>query len=334
MCMMHTIACISLLAALSMAAGAVSLQVGSPLDRLDRLIPIRGQRDAELIAEYSVDEGKAWHPATLYPGATVDEWRGVPMEAWNKAVLDGRLPAGESVCLWNEFFDVDLPASAVQLRLRPVDGGDAVFAAAVDLSGLDDVRVIDRRNAGALVEGGLQEPWGLVCAEGKAPPRESIHRPIERKKVQDTGYYHYEIADIDAGPVVFKPGLEGWYRVYVGMEPHSTIRFYLSKDDVRYAVPNYYSNSRTADGASLADRGAIGDRLCRDYFICSADLTGQDICITPGGSRFWRDVSVRYVRLVPMTAQEVERFHQVRQLARDKGRQFAGYLEPCTPAFY
>jgi hypothetical protein len=52
-----------------------------------------------------------------------------------------------------------------------------------------------------------------------------------------------------------------------------------------------------------------------------------------GGSTIWRDVSIRYLKLVPMSAREVAHHQSVRAAAAE-GRDFAGYLEPTdVPAY-
>jgi len=39
------------------------------------------------------------------------------------------------------------------------------------------------------------------------------------------------------------------------------------------------------------------------------------------------DVSVRYIKLVPMSDEEITAHHEIRRVAREKGRPFAGYIE-------
>ncbi len=317
------------------SCSAAEIDLGLPEERPDRLVTINGSRTEALVAECSTDGGATWHPATIYPGSTVDEWRSTSTAVWNAAALDGVLPAGENEAVWNHFFDIDLSSPIARFRLRTQETGETVLERDVDLTPLSDLTVIDRRNVAALCADGFRAPWELKPAGAKLPAVASIFQRVARKKVPTQGsYYRYEVDNVDPSPLVIPSGLQGRHRIYVGLEPHSALRFWLSEDDVRYEVPNYYSDAHTAEGAMLTDRSTLRDRFCRDYFIASADLTDQDICIAPGGTRFWRDVSVRYIRLVPMTPAEVESFRSVRELAREKGRQFAGYLEPVTPAHY
>lgn len=318
-------------AALAVRAGAEparTLAVGKPTNRSDRLIVISGDRPEALIAEVSTDGPKTWRPATIYHGTTTDEWRACDADAWNRGVLEGRISAGNQPCIWNYAFDVDMPIGSATLRLKSAATGKAVLQATVDLTPSRDVVVIDRRNVAALAGGKLTGKWTLALAGVKNPPVASIGQRIERKKVPLGGkYFRYAINDPDPTPLVIRPNRTGWHRIYVGMEPYATIRFSLSKQGFWYEVPNFYAD----DGGKY---GPPPHCVCQEFYICSADLTGQDLCLAPGGSRFWRDVSVRYIRLVPMTKDEIAHFARVRDLARTKGRPVAGYLEPVTPAAY
>ena len=281
-------------------------EIGAISDRSDRLIKISGKRTVPMKAEFSVDDGKTWRPATIYTGTTVDEWRGSNHEVWNRAAIDGQLPAGGGDCLWNYAFDLELPIEFAAFRLSTAADGTAVFEQTIDFTAARETVLIDRRNVAELAGGKLPARWSLVPAGKKSPAVASIHCTVEK----------------EFSPLVMNPNLKGWYRIYVGMEPYSTFRFHLSEVDARYAVPNYYAKPNNKD------------RFAQEFFVCSADMTGQKICVDAGGSRFWRDVSIRYIRLVPMSEDEVSHFQHVRQLARTKGRPFAGYLEPCTPAYY
>ncbi len=280
--------------------------IGEISDRSDRLIKISGTRISPIRAEFSVNRGKTWQPATIYPGTTVDEWRGTDHKVWNEAVIEGRFPAGGIACLWNYAFDLDLPIESAIFRLVLAGDGTVVLEKTIDFAAAKDTVLIDRRNVTKLAGGKLPQRWSLLSAGKKTPLVDSIHCAVEK----------------EFSPLVLNPNLEGWYRLYVGMEPYSTFRFHLSGIGARYAVPNYYA------------KPGKKDRFLQECFICSTDMTGQKICLDAGGSRWWRDVSIRYIRLVPMSEDEVSHFKRVRQLARTKGRPFAGYLEPCTPAYY
>ena len=302
-------------------------RVESPSGRPDRLVAIEGHRSEPALTEFSTD-GKTWRPATIYIGTSADAWRDCNPDQWNQAVLEGRVPSGNQRCLWNPFFDVDMPIPSARLRLRSGSDGRTLSETKVDLSAARDVAVIDRRNVAALAGGKLSHGWALNPSGLKKPGVPSIFKKVDRKKVPLSGkYYRYQVSDPDPTPLILKPKIEGWHRVYVAMEPYSTVRFWLSADDARYEVPNYYADAAGKGGASTR-------RLCQEFYICSADMTGQGVCIASGGSRFWRDVSVRYVRLVPMTGAEIAHHRRVRELARTKGRAFAGYIEPCTPLTY
>ena len=141
------------------------LDVRAPPDRPDRLIEITGLQDAELIAEFSTDGGDTWYSATLYPGTSTDEWLGCEPNAWNKVALQGRLPAGAQTCLWNYFFDLELPCDEALLRLRSEAGFQVVLEQRLDFQSVWDVVVIDRRNVYPLAGGVLPEKWSLQPAE-------------------------------------------------------------------------------------------------------------------------------------------------------------------------
>ena len=312
---------------LAMAAQADAADVGRPQDRPDRLIAVEGPRDAPWLAAYSTDGGATWRPATMYVGADAEEWRATDPETWNAGVLTGRLPAGTTTCLWNYFFDLEPDVGPVRSRLIAEETGAAILEQDLRLDEAPRVVVVDHRNVRELSGGTLPGQWELAPSGVKEGSAASITQRIAREKIPSGNYYSYNIANADPTPLTLHAGLKGWHRIYVGMEPYSTVRLWLSGDDVRYETPNYYADDTGKGGASTR-------RLCQEFFIASADLTGQDVCIAPGGSRFWRDVSVRYLRLVPMTRDEVAHFQEVRAQARSEGRPFAGYLEPCTPAHY
>ena len=284
---------------------AQPLELSRPADRPDRLMAISGNRKQPCIAEYSADGGRTWKPATMYTGRTVDDWRTCGYEIWNHGVREGLMPPGNQPCVWNYFFDLAMPANRVALRLKSADDGSVVWEQAVDLGDTGDVFVVDCRNAARLAGGKLPAPWQIK--PGTTPlPVESINCE----------------PDVSAPPLVLDPQIKGWYRIYVGMEPCSAFLLYLSGEDIRYSIPDYQGESGPED------------RLCREFYIKSADLTGRKICLAPGGARRWREVSVRYIRLVSMSDKEVEDHQKVRQLAETGGRPFAAYMEQCTPAFY
>jgi hypothetical protein len=321
-----TACCLALTACLASVADE-ALVMGNAASRADRLIPIVGVRSEPLVAEFSVDEGSTWKTATMYGGASSDERRGCSLADWNAGVLEGIVPAGAQTCLWNYHFDLELPRASALLKLASQQSGAVIIEKRVDLRCEDEALLIDHRNAIALAGGALPGKWALTPSgiEGRAAP--SIFLDLGRKNAAKGGDDFFADRVVDDTPLALRPRLTGWHRVYVGMEPYSSVRFWLSRDDARYEVPNYYRDYPAKEqGASR--------RLCQEFLVTYGDLSGQDIMIAPGGSRFWRNAAVRYVRCVPMTQAEIDHVQHVRALAKSKGRPFAGYLEPCTPAHY
>lgn len=304
------------------------MQIQEIRTRPDRLVEIRGERRDETIIEWSSDHGSTWRPATVYPGTCVDQWRSCEPAAWNRAVSSGTLDAGSGAFLWNYLFDLDVPAESVQLRARAASGNVVLQEESIDLGMADDVVVVDRRNVVDLCRGRLPAEWSLRSAVPDSVV--SIHRVVELKEVPvEKEQPRAEIAHADLSPLRLGVGVRGWYRIYLGMEPYSACRFWLSRQGVWYEVPNWHVDSPNRNPNI---KSGEGDRLKQEFFLCSADLTHQDICISAGGARLWRDVSIRYLKLVRMTADETRGFGEVRELARTSGRRFAGYMEPCTPA--
>ena len=266
----------------SIVRGGESASLSRQLDRPDRLIGIKGRRVEEWASEYSTDDGKTWHPATIYRGETIDEWRTCNYAAWNKGTTQGIIPRGSQTCLWNYFFDLEMSADRALLRISRAN--ELVIEQEVDLREVGDVFVIDRRNCAALSDGRLPAPWKLKLGGKKEPAKESITCAVD---------------DPLAPPLVLEPGLEGWHRIYVGMESFSPCRVSLSREQIWYAVPDYQQPPNK--------RGR--NRFLREYYLKSADLTGQDLCLALGGTvPTWHDVSVRHVRFVPMTADDIADF--------------------------
>ena len=288
--------------------------------RPDRLIPLPPFAvDCRL--QFSLD-GQTWSPATVYLGATADAWRALPVEAWNGAAQEGVVPARTPDALWNCFFDVELPAPTCQLRAVPMPDGERLWSGPVDLSHLGTVTVVDHRSFAT----GEQLPgaWTLLDAGLASTRRPSMCRPLRREQRYLQGsdkYYRWEVTEDEPEPLRIDPGVSGWHRVYVAMEPYSAFSLSLGEDAPAYEVPN-----------AVVDSGEA-DRLLQELFIAEVDLTGRAIQVRPGGSRFWRDVSIRYIKLVPMSAAEIEHHAAVRAAA-SRGRAVASYLEPCTVAAY
>lgn len=290
--------------------------------RPDRLIPLP-QLDWDCRVEFSLDFESTWSPATVYLGASVDDWRSCPADEWNAATREGRVPAGTGNALWNCFFDLDLPVAACHLRALGMESSQVLWGSTSDLSHLDSIGVIDHRTFAA-ASGGLPAPWSHHDAGLAAVARPSLHRPLQREHRFLEGsdkYYRWVVKEGEPEPIAIDPGVSGWHRVYVAMEPYSAFELSIGADGPFYEVPNAYVDSGDED------------RFLQEFFIAEVDLTDCPICIGPGGSRFWRDVSIRYIKLVPMSEAEVTHHQQVREAA-GRGRPFAGYLEPCTAAAY
>ncbi len=300
-----------------------ALTIGRPENRPDRLIAISGQRQKELVAECSDDDGKTWRAATIYIGTTIDAWRPCDAKTWNRGTIKGRIPAGDQPCLWNLYFDLAMPADEVLFRIKSPTDGAVVLNKTIDLRKLRDVFVIDRRNVARLAGGGLAAPWGLQPGTQKRPPVDSFGVTLTKKMLVSGRYPIFEIKEASAPPLALTTRRKGWHRIYLGMEPYGSLQFWLSGEQIKYPVPEYHG------GPSVRN-----PRLMQEFYIKSADLTGQEICLACGGARYWRDVSVRYIRFVPLTEDEVAHFKKVRELARTRGRPFAGYAEPCTPCNY
>jgi len=303
--------CAVTLACEQIAAGAeTELTIGRLLDRPDRLITISGDRSQELVVEYSSDGGKTWHAATIYRGVTIDDWRTCDHSVWNRGAIEGRLPAGDKECLWSYFFDVAMPTDEVGLRLRRTGDDKVLKEQTVDLRAAGDVLVIDKRNAVQLAGGTLPAPWQLRPEGKKKPAVPSVTCPVD---------------DPSAPPLALDLNLKGWHRIYIGIEPFAPCQVFLSKENIRYPVPDYHQPP---------DKQGR-NRLCREYYLKSADLTGQNLCLALGGTRRTRhDASVRHIRFVPMSTDEITQFHDARKLAEATGRPFAGYVEQCTAGYY
>jgi hypothetical protein len=307
-----------------------SISLGRFHERWDNLIEIRGPRKSPLAAEFSIDKENAWRPATIYPGANYDQWRSSGPEAWNDAAVGGLLPAGEFPCVWNFFFDLDLPGGRVWLRLRRPDDGEIVFREMIDFRDIASVTVVDHRNVTALAGGTMPGRWAVRVDEDSVSGKPSIFLKVERECLtlpDSDGTKWWHIKNPDITPLILDLALKGWYRVYAGIEPYSAFRMYFPGQDVWYEIPNSVEPDKNAE----AKRPAC---LKQEFLICNCDMTGQKLHLMAGGSRNWRDVSVRYIRLVPMNTDEVNEYHRIRNLARTHGRQFAGYVEPVTTSWY
>lgn len=280
-------------------------------DRPDRLPVIAGPRPEALTAEWSADAGATWHPATVYPGEAVDDWRPVDAETWNRSVTEGVLPAGDRPCVWACWFDLDAPGDPVALRIR---AGDRVLLQQ-DLTIPETGLLVNHRNVTDLAAGPLHDPWSLRVSDVPGARAPSIHGAVRIRRL-DSEYPTAIVQNADHEPLTLAPGLDGWHRVYVGLEPESSVRVSFSNDATDIPVPNQ------ADG-----------KLKREFCVAAADLTGQRVSLRLGGARVWPDLSVRYIRFVPMTDREVAQHRDLRDRAAT-GRPFAGYLEQVTDGYY
>ena len=304
------------------------MQILKILGRADRLVELRGERPEEITVEFSMDQGSTWKSATVYPGTHVDQWRSCEPAVWNRAVNSGTIPAGTGAFLWNYLFDLDVPVESALLRTRAASSDVVLVEENIELGMIDGVVVVDRRNVVDLCRGRLPAEWSLRPASPDSV--ESIHRVVEMREVPvEKEQPRPEIARADLSPLRIGVGVRGWFRIYLGMEPYSACRFWLTKQGVWYEGPNWHVDSPNRNPNI---KSGEGDRLKQEFYLGSADLTHQDVCISAGGARLWRDVSIRYIKLVPMTEDEIRHFGEVRELARTRGRRFVGYMEPCTPA--
>jgi len=288
------------------AAGA--LTVDPPEKRQDRLVRIAGKRPGHLIAEYSVDKGRTWRPATIYNSDTIHGWRREAKKVWDAGVLSGFLKRGSADCLWNYFFDVAMPRESALLRFKLAKDGTVLQEEEVDLRGARDVVVIDHRHFADLAGGALPLPWRLAPGEKKTPAIQSLAAEYD-----------------ETGPSVTlklkKLNLKGWYRVYLGQEKMGSFFFKFSKEPMQYEVPDY--------GGTV---GKWNDRPMREYYLRSADMTGQDFVLTVGGTQYPKPASLHHIRLVPVTEAELAKWRAFRELVEKEGRPFAAYVEQCSAA--
>ncbi|MCK5732743.1 MAG: hypothetical protein KAI38_01045, partial [Candidatus Latescibacteria bacterium] len=217
-------------------------------------------------------------PATIYIGATVDEWRTCDTNLWNRGVLEGVLPSGDQDCLWNTFFDVEVPKAGVHsieplLRFKAAGSSEVTLEQAFELSDVRDGFVVDHRNVAGLAGGRLPEPWSLKQSQLKKRGTLSVFGKVESEQY-DSEYPTSCVKNADLPPLTIRPDLEGWHRIYIGMEPITSVRFSLSEAQAQIPVP-----------------GENEERLFREYCVAEADLTGRDIRLALGGTRVWPDAS-------------------------------------------
>jgi len=295
----------AILLVLSSNGSAAPMSIELPQCRPDRLIRITGEREEALIAEYSADEGRSWHSATIYNCDRIDKWR-ERSKRWNAGALSGVVAKGTHDCLWNYFFDVAMPRDSVQLRFRSKSDGKTAQQQSVDLIGAHDVVVIDPRHFAASAGGTLPKPWDLAAGDRKKPAITSL-----------------VCEDEAAPPLTLKLGVSGWHRVYVGQEKMASFFLKFSKEPTQYEVPDFYGQA-----------DSWYDRPLREYYLRSVDLTEQDLVLSPGGTMYPKPVGLHHIRLVPMGAEEVREWQAFRKTVEEQGRPFAAYVEQCSAAFY
>ncbi len=285
-----------------------SLRIGSPQERPDRLVPISGYREAGLVAEFSENGGRSWQGATIYPGPSVDAWRSADPAAWNASVEKGALPAGQAVCLWNQFFDLADPAAGARLRLKRGADGPIVEEKAFPAETLSAALVITAANLPEFLDGGIPAPWTSAPSSRPGTTFRNIACPAEGERTA----------------LVIRPDLFGRHKIYIGLDRPSAFLLSLSGEDIAYPIPEY--------GAAPAGNGK--DRLSQDILLKSADLTGQTLRLAVGGTRQPQGVSVRYIRFVPQSPAETAAEQEATALARERGRPFAAYVETVEGGFF
>jgi hypothetical protein len=290
------------------ASESAGLAIGEPSERPDRLIEIRGSRSLRLIAEFSSDEGRTWAAATIVPGPEREVLEDERTEGVNDSAGGGAIPAGDRVCLWSHPFDYGLPSGRVALRLRDPGGSvllqkefDAALLAAGGLR-VDDQTVV------RLAGGSWKSPWTLAPTAGNAGADASIRC----------------VSDVPEAPVLdLDLQLQGWHRIFAGIDGGTTLRYSFSGHETIRDVP--VERLRPL-------RGAAGERRqVEEWELPCEDLTGRRLRLMMGGGQ---RTSIHHIRFVPMTSQETASHLASRQRAREHGRPFAGYLEPVTVCFY
>jgi len=236
-----------------------------------------------MVANYSIDGGVTWNSATIYTGETVDEWRATPSVDWDSAAQNGHIASGNPNYVWNYFYDVSMPTTHAFVRLKGADTGKE-WKYQVDLTGAQDVFMLDYRNFEQLSNGHIPSPWAIVPSE-ETPAAARLQAPASYDHVPS---------------IEFDPDLTGWHRVYVGLEEKKRmLRFGLSGDEALYEIPRSSSTTK---------------RHMQEFFLRSADLSGQSTVITPsyhdGG---WTCSDLKHVRYVPMEKNEIA--HHVQSLA-------------------
>ena len=287
------------------------VSISHSASRPDRLPILSGTRPEHLIAEYSTDAGTTWRLASIFPGETVDDWRTVDADAWNRSTTVAVVPIGSSRCVWACWFDLDAPGQKASFRVRA--GDRVVHQEELTLPG--EGLLINHLSISDFADGPLSDPWSLRTSDLPNAQAASVHGKVKIDRLESE-YPSAIVQNADHAPLVLNPQLTGWHRVYLGMEPESSVRFSLSGDETEIPVPNQ------ADG-----------KLKREYLVTQADMTDQKVLLRLGGARVWPDVSIRYMRFVPMTDEEIRDYHGLRSRALS-GRPFAGYLEQVTDGYY
>lgn len=165
---------------------------------------------------------------------------------------------------------------------------------------------------------------GVLLADlSGARPREAIS-PKPRKGCWYTIPYRTETGIqgvmVARGQLTHPPDLrlclpvQGWHAIYVGLFGGSRIdefRLRLKLSDERFfesLAPSRLGYQRKPDGSWLRPRPAIGATDIEEVFWKAADLDGQQLVISHLRTSHPSVAQLAFVRLVPLTAEEVEEY--------------------------
>ena len=131
--------------------------------------------------------------------------------------------------------------------------------------------------------------------------------------------------ETQAPPVSIPLKAHGWHAIYVGLKTYlgigepNTIKLKLKSDPcyVLAAVETVRGGVTGEDvgltGAEEVERARLRRRQIQDCFYKFADLTGEELEISALTTGIAEQGAIAYVRLVPLTASEIESLKQSRQ---------------------